>query len=74
MTDEPARGLALLDALSARGTLEGYALLPGARADLLRRLGRTAEAADAYAQADALARLEPERRYYAGRRAELGLG
>ncbi len=74
MTDGPARGLALLDALTARGTLAGYALLPGARADLLRRLGRTAEAAAAYARADALARLEPERRYYAGRRAELGLG
>ena len=44
----PERGLALIDALTDRGELDGYHLLPAARADLLRRLGRRAEAAAAY--------------------------
>ena len=72
MTDGPARGLHLLDALAARGTLDGYALLAGARADLLGRLGRSDEAAAAYDLAAALARLEPERRFYAARRDQFG--
>jgi len=70
MVDGPAAGLALLDALAARGTLETYALLPSARGELLRRLGRTAEARAAYAEALALARLDPERRLYARRLAD----
>ena len=49
MAQGPDAGLALLDALVADGALAGYHLLPAARADLLRRLGRQAEAADAYA-------------------------
>jgi RNA polymerase sigma-70 factor (ECF subfamily) len=71
MIDGPARALNLLDALSARGTLADYHLLPAARADLLRRLGRRDDAKQAYASALALAKLEPERRLLARRLAEL---
>lgn len=63
MVDGPARGLLLLDALEARGHLAGYHLLPAARADLLRRLGRLPEAEAAYRSALDLARTEPERRF-----------
>ena len=56
-------GLALVDELDAGGKLDGYHLLPATRADLLRRAGRTAEAATAYRQAIELAPTEPERRY-----------
>ncbi|WP_328710640.1 RNA polymerase sigma factor [Microbispora hainanensis] len=68
----PAAGLALVDALRETGALAGYHLLPAARADLLRRLGRTAEAADAYREAAGLATTEAERRYLARRLAALG--
>ena len=71
MVDGPARALDLLDALAARGGLEDYHLLPAVRADLLRRLGRLAEARDCYRSAIALARLEPERRLLARRLAAL---
>jgi len=47
-------GLALVDDLAASGRLDGYHLLPAARAELLRRLGRTVEAADAFRAAIAL--------------------
>jgi len=70
MAQGPDAGLALLDALVADGALAGYHLLPAARADLLRRLGRQAEAADAYAQALALGGTDAERRYLTRRRAE----
>ncbi|WP_433303817.1 RNA polymerase sigma factor [Actinoplanes sp. CA-030573] len=63
MVDGPAAGLALLDALAADRRLAGYHLLPAARGDLLRRLGRTAEATDAYRQALDLAGNEPERSF-----------
>jgi RNA polymerase sigma-70 factor (ECF subfamily) len=63
MAQGPERGLALLAELEATGQLEGYHLLPAARADLLRRLGRLQEAAAAYGQALALATNEGERRY-----------
>jgi RNA polymerase sigma-70 factor (ECF subfamily) len=72
MVDGPGRALDLLDALSARGGLDGYHLLPGARADLLRRLGRWDEAAAAYREALALAAHAPEQRHYRRRLAELG--
>jgi RNA polymerase sigma-70 factor (ECF subfamily) len=72
MVDGPARALDLIDALAARGGLDGYHLLPAVRADLLRRLERWEEARDAYRAALALARLEPERRLLARRLAELG--
>lgn len=71
MAEGPEAGLALLDEIEAGGALADYHLLPAARADLLRRLGRTSEASDAYRKALALARLEPERRFLAGRLADL---
>jgi RNA polymerase sigma-70 factor (ECF subfamily) len=71
MVDGPARGLALLDALSASGLLDGYHLLPAARADLLRRLDRRDEARAAYSAALALAPPAPERRLLIRRLAEL---
>jgi RNA polymerase sigma-70 factor (ECF subfamily) len=71
MVDGPARALDLIDALQARGGLNGYELLPAVRADLLRRLGRREAARDAYLAATAATKLEPLRRLYARRLAEL---
>jgi RNA polymerase sigma-70 factor, ECF subfamily len=71
MRDGPAAGLALIDAILARGDLQEYHLAHSARADLCRRLGRTAEARAAYARALALARQEPERRFLQRRLGEL---
>ena len=71
MRDGPQAGLALIDALLAEGELADYHLAHSARADLLRRLGRTSEAAEAYRQALALTRQETERRYLEGRVREL---
>jgi RNA polymerase sigma-70 factor, ECF subfamily len=65
------RGLALIDGLDARGDLATYHLLPAARADLLRRLGRSGEAAAAYARALELVTNEAERRYLEQRLAEV---
>jgi RNA polymerase sigma-70 factor (ECF subfamily) len=70
MADGPAAGLKLVDALQDSGALAGYHLLPATRADLLRRLERPAEAADAYREALDLAGTEAERRYLARRLAE----
>ncbi|GLI01639.1 RNA polymerase sigma factor [Phytohabitans aurantiacus] len=67
----PEAGLALLDELAADRRLAGYHLLPAARADLLRRLGRADEAATAYREALTLVGNEPERRYLERRLAEL---
>ena len=72
MVDGPARALDLVDALQARGGLDGYELLPAVRADLLRRLGRYEAARDAYLAATEATQLEPLRRLYARRLAELG--
>jgi RNA polymerase sigma-70 factor, ECF subfamily len=71
MVDGPARALALMDALEARGGLNGYELMPAVRADLLRRLGRHEAAREAYLAATAATQLEPLRRLYARRLAEL---
>jgi RNA polymerase sigma-70 factor, ECF subfamily len=71
MVDGPARALALIDALEARGGLKGYELLPAVRADLLRRLGRSEAAREAYLAATAATQLEPLRRLYARRIAEM---
>jgi RNA polymerase sigma-70 factor (ECF subfamily) len=71
MAEGPSAGLALVDELAATGQLAGYHLLPATRADLLRRLGSLAEAADAYRQALALAGTGTERRYLARRLAEV---
>jgi len=71
MVDGPESGLLLLDAIGARGELRDYHLLDSARADLLRRLGRSDEAARAYQKALELATLEPERRFLERRIKEL---
>jgi RNA polymerase sigma-70 factor, ECF subfamily len=71
MRDGPAAGLEIIDALLARGELAEYHLAHSARAELCRRLGRTAEARDAYQRALALSRQEPERRFLEQRLAEL---
>ena len=76
MVDGPARALELelVDALIARGELAGYHLAPAVRADLLRRLGRPAEAAEAYRTALVLAHQESEKRLLAQRLLEQGDG
>jgi RNA polymerase sigma-70 factor (ECF subfamily) len=66
----PAEGLAIVEKLAESGQLRGYHLLPAARADMLRRLGRHAEAASAYEEARDLAGTEAERRYLERRRRE----
>jgi RNA polymerase sigma-70 factor (ECF subfamily) len=71
MRDGPAAGLALVDAILARGDLHDYHLAHAARADLCRRLGKTAQARASYKRAVALARQEPERRFLERRLAEL---
>ncbi|HKE17893.1 MAG TPA: RNA polymerase sigma factor [Kofleriaceae bacterium] len=71
MAEGPECGLVLLDRLVESGALPRYHLLPAARADLLRRLGRNGEAAAAYREAIALVSNEPERRFLAGRLAEV---
>lgn len=72
MRDGPEAGLALIDALFARGELTDYRLAHSARADLCRRLGRKAEARSSYEHALALTRQEPERRFLGKRLQELG--
>jgi len=71
MRDGPAAGLALIDAILQRGDLLDYRLAHAARAELCRRLGRTADARASYERALALARQEPERRLLERRLAEL---
>jgi RNA polymerase sigma-70 factor (ECF subfamily) len=71
MVDGPARALDLIGALEARGGLNGYELLPAVRADLLRRLGRHDAARAAYHAATEATQLEPLRRLYARRLAEM---
>ena len=72
MRDGPGAGLALVDALLARGDLAGYRLAHATRADLCRRLGRTAEARAAYRRALELTEQAVERRFIERRLAELG--
>lgn len=71
MRDGPAAGLALVDDILARGDLARYHLAHAARADLLRRLDRPAEARAAYETALGLAQQDAERRYLANRLAAL---
>ena len=63
MRDGPLAGLNLIDAILARGDLAKYHLAHSARADLSRRLGRTAEARASYERALGLTQQEPERRF-----------
>jgi RNA polymerase sigma-70 factor (ECF subfamily) len=71
MRDGPAAGLALIDAILEREDLLDYRLAHAARADLCRRLGKTADARASYERALALTRLAPERRFLERRLAEL---
>jgi RNA polymerase sigma-70 factor (ECF subfamily) len=63
MAHGPAAGLALVTVLRESGQLAGYHLLAATEADLLRRLGRTEDAAVAYREALALAGTDSERRF-----------
>ena len=71
MRDGPAAGLTLIEAILGRGDLADYHLAHSARAELCRRLGRTAEARASYERALGLARQEPERRLLERRLAAL---
>jgi len=71
MRDGPSVGVVLIDAILGRGDLSDYHLAHAARADLCRRLGRTAEARFSYERALSLAQQEPERRFLERRLAEL---
>jgi RNA polymerase sigma-70 factor (ECF subfamily) len=64
-------GLALLDELTDRAELADFHLLPAARADILRRLGKRPEAAEAYRRALALATNDVERRFFRRRLSEV---
>jgi predicted RNA polymerase sigma factor len=66
----PAAGLAIADALSSEPALRSYHLLPAVRGDLLRRLGRAAEARAEFERAASLAGNEPERALLRRRAAE----
>jgi len=63
MCDGPEAGLTQIDALLEHGELANYYLAHSARADMYRRLGRTAEARSAYEKALALTQQEPERQF-----------
>jgi RNA polymerase sigma-70 factor (ECF subfamily) len=69
MAEGPGAGLALLELIAPNG-LPDYHLLPAARGDMLRRLGRRSEAAEAYREAHDLAGTDAERRYLERRRRE----
>lgn len=71
MRDGPAAGVQLIDAILARGELTDYHLAHSARAELCRRLGRSADARVSYERALALARQEPERQFLQKRLNEL---
>ncbi len=72
MRDGPQAGLGIIEGILARGDLADYHLAHSARADLYRRLGKTAEARTSYRQALSLTRQAPERRFLERRLAELG--
>jgi RNA polymerase sigma-70 factor (ECF subfamily) len=71
MVDGPEAALALIDTLAASGDLDGYHLLHAARADLLRRIGSSAAAAQSYARALELVTNNSERRFLERRLREL---
>jgi RNA polymerase sigma-70 factor (ECF subfamily) len=72
MRDGPAAGLALMDELRPDGVLDAYHLFHSARAELLRRLGRAGEAADAYRRALQTVTNPTERRFLERRLREVG--
>ena len=63
MRDGPEAGLVHIDAALEHGELANYYLAHSARADMYRRLGRTAEARASYEKALALTQQEPERQF-----------
>jgi RNA polymerase sigma-70 factor (ECF subfamily) len=71
MAEGPEAGLAEIENLERGGHLAGYRYLPAAKADLLRRLGRHAEAAQAYREALDLTANGPERSFLATRLAQV---
>jgi RNA polymerase sigma-70 factor, ECF subfamily len=71
MRDGPAAGLALVDAILARGELQDYRLAHAVHADLCRQLGETEQARASYERALALTQQEPERRFIERRLDEL---
>ncbi len=71
MRDGPLAGVAIIDTILARGDLAHYHLIHSARAELCRRLGRTAEARASYERALSLTHQEPERRFLQRRLEEL---
>jgi RNA polymerase sigma-70 factor (ECF subfamily) len=73
MSEGPEYGLALIDSLGSSGELEAYHLYHAARADLLRRMGRNAEALESYRRGLALATNAVENRYLSRRISELTL-
>jgi RNA polymerase sigma-70 factor (ECF subfamily) len=71
MRDGPAAGLAIVEAILARGDLADYRLAHTARAELCRRLGHITDARQSYERALALAQQQPERRFIERRIAAL---
>ena len=71
MRDGPAAGVALIEAILARGDLADYRLAHAARAELCRRLGRTSDARASFERALALTKQAPERRFLERRLSEL---
>ncbi len=67
MRDGPEAGLTHIDAVLEHGELANYYLAHSARAELYRRLGRTAEARSSYEKALALTQQEPERQFLRAR-------
>lgn len=72
MVDGPDAGLRIIDSLAEDGRLARYHLLPATQADLLRRLGRRADAAERYRVALALATSPADRDFLAARLTEVG--
>jgi RNA polymerase sigma-70 factor (ECF subfamily) len=72
MRDGPLAGLQIIDGLLAQKSMGSYHLLHSARAELLKRLGKTEDARSSYRKALDLARLEPEKRFLEERIRELG--
>jgi RNA polymerase sigma-70 factor (ECF subfamily) len=71
MRDGPQAGLAIVDAILARGELTEYQHAHSARADLCRQLGRVEDARASYKRALGLTKQEPERRFLERRLVEL---
>jgi RNA polymerase sigma-70 factor (ECF subfamily) len=72
MARGPQEGLALIDAILERGDLADYYLAHSARADMCRRLGRTADAIASYRRALQTATQDTVKQFLRGRLRELG--